>query len=68
MALQKDFPQFPYTILYPAIRWLPANKALGESDREKLMSPLVPELRRRVEGIPGREIFRRCANSNLQPS
>ncbi|OQW98262.1 MAG: type III restriction endonuclease subunit R, partial [Desulfobacteraceae bacterium A6] len=35
--------------LDPAIRWFPADEALRESSSEKLMPPLVPQLRRKVK-------------------
>ena len=50
MALHKDFPSSPYTILDPAIRWFPADEVLRESSAENLMPPLVSELRRKVKG------------------
>jgi type III restriction enzyme len=49
MALHNDFPQSPYTILDPDTRWFPADEALRESSMEKLMPPLVSELRRKVK-------------------
>lgn len=49
MALHKDFPQSPHAILDPGIRWFPADEALRETSMEKLMPPLVAELRRRVK-------------------
>ena len=49
MALHKDFPQSPYAILDPGIRWFPADEALRESSMEKLMPPLVAVLRRKVK-------------------
>ena len=49
MALHKDFPQSPHAILDPDIRWFPADEALRESSMEKLMPPLVAELRRKVK-------------------
>jgi len=48
MALHKDFPQSPHAILDPGIRWFPADEALRETSMEKLMPPLVAELRRKV--------------------
>ena len=41
MALHPNFPQSPYTIFDPALRWFPADEALRESSSEKLMPPLV---------------------------
>jgi type III restriction enzyme len=49
MALHPDFPHSPYAILDPGIRWSPADEALRESSMEKLMPPLVAELRRKVK-------------------
>jgi len=49
MALHKDFPESPYAILDPALRWFPADEALRETSMDKLMPPLVPQLRRKVK-------------------
>ena len=49
MALHPDFPESPYTILDPAMRWFPADESLRESSAEKLMPPLVSQLRRKVK-------------------
>ena len=49
MALHKDFPDSPYVILDPEIRWFPADEALRETSADKLMPPLVPELRKQVK-------------------
>jgi len=49
MALHPEFPESPYAILDPEIRWFPADEALRESSAEKLMPPLVPQLRRKVK-------------------
>jgi len=49
MALHPNFPESPYAILDPAIRWFPADEALRETSSEKLMPPLVPQLRRKVK-------------------
>ena len=49
MALHPDFPDSPHIILDPAIRWFPADEALRESSAEKLMPPLVSELRKQVK-------------------
>lgn len=49
MALHKDFPESPHAILDPALRWFPADEALRESSSEKLMPPLVPQLRCKVK-------------------
>ncbi len=49
MALHPDFPKSPHDVLDPAIRWFPADETLRETSMEKLMPPLVPELRKRVK-------------------
>jgi len=49
MALHKDFPESPHAVLDPAIRWFPADEALRETSMDKLMPPLVPQLRRKVK-------------------
>ena len=49
MALHKNFPKSQYAILNPDIRWFPADEALRESSYEKLLPPLVHELRKKVK-------------------
>jgi type III restriction enzyme len=49
MALHPTFPKSPYAILDPAIRWFPADEALRESSSDKLMPPLVAQLRKKVQ-------------------
>jgi len=49
MALHKDFPASPHALLDPALRWFPADEALRETSMEKLMPPLVPAVRRKVQ-------------------
>lgn len=49
MALHKDFPDSPHAILDPEVRWFPADEALRASSFEKLLPPLVPELRKQVK-------------------
>ena len=50
MALHKDFPRDPYTILNPEIRWFPADEDLRDTDKmQKLLPPLVSELRKKVK-------------------
>ncbi len=49
MALYKDFPKSPHEILDPNIRWFPADEALRAQGYEKLLPPLVAELRRKVK-------------------
>ncbi|MEQ1904899.1 MAG: DEAD/DEAH box helicase family protein [Pirellulaceae bacterium] len=49
MALHPKFPDSPHAILDPSVRWFPADESLRESSMEKLMPPLVAQLRRRVK-------------------
>ena len=49
MALHPNFPESPYAILDPSVRWFPADEALRDSSSEKLMPPLVPQLRKKVK-------------------
>ena len=49
MALHPKFPTSPYEILDPAIRWFPADETLREQGYEKLLPPLVAELRKKVQ-------------------
>src|SRR3989338_7064996 len=48
MALHKDFPKDPYAILDPNIRWFPADEVLREKGFDKLITPLVATLRKKV--------------------
>lgn len=49
MALHPKFPSSPHAILDPAIRWFPADEALRDTSSEKLMPPLVSQLRKKVK-------------------
>lgn len=49
MALHPDFPQSPHAILDPSIRWFPADEALRGTSMDKLMPPLVAQLRKKVK-------------------
>ena len=49
MALHPHFPISPHAILDPAIRWFPADEALRDTSSEKLMPPLVAQLRKKVK-------------------
>ena len=49
MGLHKDFPTDPHAILDPSIRWFPADEAMRDTSMEKLMPPLVSELRKQVK-------------------
>ena len=51
MALHRYFPHSPHEILDPERRWFPADEALRDTTMEKLMPPLVAELRRRVKEL-----------------
>ena len=55
MALHPDFPDSPHVVLNPDIRWFPADEALRESSYEKLLPPLVHELRKK-EGVAGQRL------------
>lgn len=48
MSLHPKFPLSPYEILHPDVRWFPADESLRETSYEKLMPPLVHELRKQV--------------------
>ncbi len=49
MALHPDFPHSPHAVLDPAVRWFPADEALRSTTMDKLMPPLVAQLRRKVQ-------------------
>jgi len=49
MALHPNFPESPHAILDPDIRWFPADEALRDTTMDKLLPPLVPELRKQVK-------------------
>jgi type III restriction enzyme len=49
MALHPDFPSSPHAVLDPSIRWFPADEALRDTSMDKLMPPLVAELRKKVK-------------------
>lgn len=49
MALHQNFPRSPYEILDPEIRWFPADEALRAEGYEKLLPPLVAELRKKIQ-------------------
>ncbi len=48
MALHSEFPKSPHVPLDPATRWFPADEALRTEGYEKLLPPLVAELRKKV--------------------
>lgn len=49
MALHPNFPDSPHAILDPEIRWFPADETLRDTSADKLMPPLVHQLRRKVK-------------------
>lgn len=49
MALHPNFPASPFVVLDPSVRWFPADETLRETGADKLMPPLVPELRKKVK-------------------
>jgi type III restriction enzyme len=49
MALHPDFPDDPHAVLDPGIRWFPADETLRDTSMEKLMPPLVVQIRRKVK-------------------
>ena len=54
MAVHPDFPKSPHDILDPGIRWFPADEALRDTTMDKLLPPLVPELRKQIKAWRGR--------------
>lgn len=49
MALHPNFPKSPYAVLEPEYRWFPADEMLRKEGYEKLLPPLVAELRKAVK-------------------
>jgi type III restriction enzyme len=49
MALHPQFPRSPYEILDPAQRWFPAAEELRSTAYEKLLPPLVANVREAVK-------------------
>ena len=48
MGLSKEFSSSPFEIIKPEHRWVPTDKEV-EVNRDKLLPPLVPRVRREVE-------------------
>ncbi len=48
MGLHQEFPSSPYAPLIPDQRWFPADEALRETAYDKLLPPLVANIRREV--------------------
>jgi len=51
MALHPEFPTSPHAILNPEVRWFPADEALRETTMDKLMPPLVAQIRKKVKAF-----------------
>jgi type III restriction enzyme len=49
VALHPSFPASPYAVLDPSHRWFPADEALRDSAYEKLIPPLVAQVRAEVK-------------------
>ena len=49
MALHPDFPESPYAIIDPTMRWFPADETLRDTSMDRLMPPLVANVRRKVK-------------------
>ena len=49
MALHPDFPDSPHAILDPETRWFPADETLRDTSMDKLVPPLVAQVRRKVK-------------------
>ena len=49
MALHSNFPESPHDIIDPAVRWLPADETLRDTDYGKLLPPLVHRIREEVK-------------------
>ena len=48
MALDSKFPRHPFDLINPDHRWYPGPEALGDKGREKLLPPLVNNIRKDV--------------------
>jgi type III restriction enzyme len=48
MALHSEFPKSPYEVLDPRLRWFPAAEELRSTAYEKLLPPLVANIRSEV--------------------
>lgn len=49
MALHPSFPSSPYEVLTPDVRWFPAAEEMRATAYEKLLPPLVANIRREVK-------------------
>jgi len=50
MALHPDFPSSPFEILDPDLRWFPGDDLFRDNARQKLLPPLVENIRQQVKG------------------
>lgn len=48
MAIHPKFPASPYEVLDPSVRWFPADEALRSTSYDKLLPPLVHQVRKQV--------------------
>ena len=48
MPLDPDFPSDPYAVMHPSVRWYPGDTLLGGHGSERLIPPLVAEVRKGV--------------------
>lgn len=51
MAVHPDFPESPHAVLNPEVRWFPADEAVRDTTMDKLMPPLVAQLRKQVKAF-----------------
>jgi type III restriction enzyme len=49
MALHPEFPTSPYVVLEPQLRWFPADESLRDVTMDRLMPPLVAQIRKKVK-------------------
>ena len=56
MALHPSFPRSPYEPLPPDLRWFPAAEELRETAYEKLLPPLVANIRNEVQAWRDRSV------------
>ena len=49
MALHSNFPSSPYAVLDPQERWFPAAEELRATAYEKLLPPLVANIRAEIK-------------------
>jgi type III restriction enzyme len=64
MALHPEFPKSPYETLKPANRWFPAAEELRSTAYEKLLPPLVANVREEVKAWRDKSYAGASATSN----